>query len=450
MKTTQGTSRPADDPAGAWGKVFAGAAGCCLALALLKFGNPIVIFEKIASPIEPLQLLFDPWPLSWGYLLFAFLVALGAGLYQRPPGIPAWVLWLPAVWIAIQFATVLTSVDRGLSLRTVLHFASVACAFYLGATVLGRLPDQKLFWAPILIAFGMVLADGLYQHFYGLEETRRYFYAYQASHYPNGAPPELLQKIASNRIYATLFYPNTFAGTILLLTPPLLERISRVHATRAAKNTIILLALAACGGCLAWSGSKAGWLIALTMLAFYLSRFPMSQKIRVIGVLSLCIVGVAAFSWRYAGYLKKGATSASARLDYWRAGFEAFKERPLTGYGPGTFMISYKKFKRPEAEMTRLAHNDYLQQATDSGLFAFLAFTTFVWGSLVLLYRKSLRNSAMLAVWMGVVGLSIQSAFEFHTYVPALAWPQFLLLGWLWAWGGREGQRPSTKAVASA
>ena len=450
MKTIQGTSRPADDTAGTWGKVFAGAAGGCLGLALLKFGNPIVFFERIPSPTEPLQLLFDPWPLSWGYFLFAFLVALGAGLYRRPSGIPAWVLWLPAVWIGIQFVTVLTSVDPGLSLRTVAHFSSVACAFYLGAAVLGHLPDHKLFWAPILIAFGMVLADGLYQHFYGLEETRRYFYAYQASHYPKGVPAELLQKIASDRIYATLFYPNTFAGALLLLTPPLIERISRVQATKAAKTTIILLALATCGGCLGWSGSKAGWLIALTMVAFYLSTFPMGQKARVVLVLSLCVVGVAAFSWRYQGYLKKGATSASARLDYWRAGFEAFKERPFMGYGPGTFMISYKKFKRPAAEMTRLAHNDYLQQATDSGLFAFLAFTTFVWGSLVLLYRKSLRNSGMLAVWMGIFGLSIQSAFEFHTYVPALAWPQFLLLGWLWTWAGRERQRPSTKAVASA
>src|SRR4026208_782155 len=115
MKTTQGTSRPADDTAGTRGKVFASAArrtadragrgvkvlasaaGCCLGLALLKFGNPIVFFDKISFPTEPLQLLFYPWPLSWGYLLFAVIVALGAGLYRQPSGIPAWVLWLPAV-----------------------------------------------------------------------------------------------------------------------------------------------------------------------------------------------------------------------------------------------------------------------------------------------------------------------------------------------------------------
>jgi hypothetical protein len=30
-------------------------------------------------------------------------------------------------------------------------------------------------------------------------------------------------------------------------------------------------------------------------------------------------------------------------------------------------MIPYRQLKAPEAEMTRLAHNDYLQQGSDSG-----------------------------------------------------------------------------------
>jgi hypothetical protein len=36
------------------------------------------------------------------------------------------------------------------------------------------------------------------------------------------------------------------------------------------------------------------------------------------------------------------------------------------------------------------------------------------------------------AVWLGLLGLFLHSLMEFHLYYPALAWPAFFLLGWLW------------------
>jgi hypothetical protein len=35
------------------------------------------------------------------------------------------------------------------------------------------------------------------------------------------------------------------------------------------------------------------------------------------------------------------------------------------------------------------------------------------------------------AVWLGVLGWSLQSLVEFGLYIPALAWPAFTFLGWL-------------------
>ena len=37
----------------------------------------------------------------------------------------------------------------------------------------------------------------------------------------------------------------------------------------------------------------------------------------------------------------------------------------------------------------------------------------------------------MFAVWLGVLGWSLQSLVEFGLYIPALAWPAFTFLGWL-------------------
>jgi O-antigen ligase len=110
------------------------------------------------------------------------------------------------------------------------------------------------------------------------------------------------------------------------------------------------------------------------------------------------------------------------------------KTHPVFGTGPGTFSIPYKHLKAPEAEMAKLAHNDYLEQATDSGMVGFLAFSGFTWGSMALLYRGCQRNGwFLLLIWIGLLGWCLQAFIEFGLYIPALAWPVFLLFGVLWA-----------------
>jgi len=104
-------------------------------------------------------------------------------------------------------------------------------------------------------------------------------------------------------------------------------------------------------------------------------------------------------------------------------------------------MVTYRRLKPPQAEMTRLAHNDYLQQASDSGVLGFVAFSLFVTASLWLLYRRSCSDPVRFAVWLALLGLSLHGFVEFNLYVPAIAWPQFFLFGWLWA----NWPIPSTK-----
>src|SRR5436853_1280041 len=76
-----------------------------------------------------------------------------------------------------------------------------------------------------------VLTFGWDQHLGGLEETRRYFFAYLYDH-STALPPEYLKKIRSERIYSTLFYPNALAGVLLLLLPTMLVTIWRLPEPR--------------------------------------------------------------------------------------------------------------------------------------------------------------------------------------------------------------------------
>jgi O-antigen ligase len=104
----------------------------------------------------------------------------------------------------------------------------------------------------------------------------------------------------------------------------------------------------------------------------------------------------------------------------------------LFGTGPGTFGKAYEKVKRPESEMARLAHNDYLQQATDSGIPSFILYAVFIVGAMIQIYwRGDVRKRPMkLAIWLGLLGWSLQGLAEFGLYIPALAWPVFAFIGW--------------------
>ncbi|MGH7973238.1 MAG: O-antigen ligase family protein, partial [Limisphaerales bacterium] len=293
----------------------------------------------------------------------------------------------------------------------------------------------------VLAAFALVLAAGWSQRFGGLEETRRYFYAYV---YPTmqDVPPEYLKKMASNRIFSTLFYPNALAGALLLVTPFCLAAIAgaRRWFTAGARWFLCLVVAAASLACLYWSGSKGGWLLMLllSLVALLRLRFPRRFKVALVGLVLLA--GLAGFFLKYAGFFEKGATSVAARFDYWHAALETAEAHPLVGTGPGTFARPYERLKRPESEMSRLTHNDYLEQASDSGWPAFLLYVAFVVGGLIYGYPRQAPgkgaeggkdNWLAFAVWLGVLGWALQSAEEFSLYIPALAWLACAWLGWL-------------------
>ncbi|HWP84021.1 MAG TPA: O-antigen ligase family protein, partial [Terriglobia bacterium] len=114
-------------------------------------------------------------------------------------------------------------------------------------------------------------------------------------------------------------------------------------------------------------------------------------------------------------------------------GVRIMAAEPWLGTGPGTFQKGYARFKPPEAEMTRLVHNDYLQQGCDTGIPALVLYAAWVFGAVGTLYGRGRALSVEQRwVWLGCAAFAVQSLVEFPLYQPALAWPFFLLLGALW------------------
>lgn len=414
--------------------LFAALAGIFIALGLIKFGNPVILGSDIHTPKALEELRYQSWPIDWAYLGFIPLVLVGLFLGKWKKETPKWALLLPLLWLAWQFVAATKTVDPHLTALTLKHFTACIACFYLGWFALAEVKNLSLLWAGIIIGFFWVIRVGFEQHFGGLEQSRRYFNLYIL---PNLKEPplDLIKKMSTNRIFSTLFYPNTLAATILLFLPITCASLWNFTRKLTFSSRLLLISFFAGSAlaCLFWSGSKSGWLLMLLLFVLAFLHLKVPQTLKNTLVVAFLILGLSGFVLKYATFFQKGATSVVARTDYWKAAVDIFKEHPILGTGPGTFSFSYQKIKPPGAEMARLCHNDYLQQAADSGFPGFLTYFGFIFGILGWLYRNSFvkYELGLFSIWLGVMMISAQSFVEFNLYIPALAWPTFLFLGYL-------------------
>lgn len=435
-----------------WQAVFAALLGFFLAFSFLKFGNPVVLDYLLNQDLNAtnylsatasmtslftgratgFDMIYEPLPVAWGYALLAIIVmvALKVGRLHKPK--PAWLAYLPAVWLFWQLIASTQTINPRLTQVTLAHMTACVVCYYLGLFALSRVTNLKPLWIGLMVGFLLVLWLGLSQHYGGLEATRRSIYEQPDW---QQLPREFLKKLTSGRIYGTLVYPNALAGFILVFLPVTVITAWLLSAKLAVVSRGVIAGTIAYTGlaCLVWSGSKSGWLIALFIGVAILLKSRLQLTIKMILLGLILGLGLTGFYWRHSGYFERGATSVSARFDYWRAAGDTFRRHPVFGTGPGTFAKAYQAVKRPESEMARLCHNDYLEQASDSGFVGFMAYSVFIIGSLAFLYRNSMLRSDLtkLAVWIGLMSWAMQGMVEFGLYIPALAWPVFLFHGWL-------------------
>jgi len=437
-----------------WPAVYAGALGLFLGFSLLKFGNPVILNHLISTPKEWLYAMgseaatnpaFTPaseieaWlelgqPLSFfrGLVLLGGLVVISPLVMVAFPKVSKWLIGLPLAWFIWQLLAATQTVGPRLTQVTLAHFTGCLACYFLGLLVLSQIESLSKFWIGLTVGFVLVLWLGFGQHYGGLEATRRLIYEQ-----PNwqALPPELLKRATTGRIYATLIYPNALAGVLLLLGPPItvaLRQLTRSWPRILGGVLVGLLAYASLA-CLIWTGSKSGWLIAMILATVWVLQVPFPKSIKWGLLAGLLVLGSLGFTLKFAHYFERGATSVTARFDYWQAAWKTALRHPLMGTGPGTFAVPYAAIKNPNSEMARLCHNDYLEQASDSGFPSLLAYGVFLGFVALHLYRERQQFSdpLRLAVGLGLLSWTLQGFVEFGLYIPALAWPAWLFLGWL-------------------
>ena len=141
------------------------------------------------------------------------------------------------------------------------------------------------------------------------------------------------------------------------------------------------------------------------------------------------------------------------REDYWRVAWDAWKERPFTGTGAGTFHYTWLE-ARPGLEGVKQVHNLYLEQGTETGVFAFLALLGFVAVLLGHAGRAALRSEPsgerrlLLAGLVSTLVIYLASSvFEWHWYMPASTLFFFILAAVAAKFASRTDPAPGTGAV---
>ena len=473
--------------------------GFFLGLCILKFGDPVILDQKIFPPANFSEFLSDSWPTHWANWIFFPLAAIiaivaffdgGDGVLRRPQTVaqtsrsvvshPAlrdksarrttsndlpisksaiqqvWepVLLLPVLWLGWQFVSATRTVDPNLTATTLWQFCGCAVCFFIGAFLFNTPRRFNLLLPGILVAFAICLVCAIRQRIefpqdtkfllqeqhlgwtnlppQSLEEMRRD----QTIITTNGVDvvnPTILAKFQKGRVMGTMVYPNALAQIILLLFPVAFVLV--IHGTKNLRPVIrgpaVAVSVALAAGAFFWSGSKFGWLIAIGIGALYLFRLPWPFKFKLAALALVAVLGIGVFAIRFHSYFAHGATSAVARLDYWRAAVQTTLSHPGFGSGPGTFQRPYAMLKSPEAEMARLAHNDYLEQFSDSGFPGGVFYSAWVAIALWIILTRGWKShdAIEIALLLGLFGWSIQELGEFGLYIPASAWTAFTLFG---------------------
>jgi O-antigen ligase len=437
---------------------YAIAFGLFLGLAILKFGNPVILDSKITPPSSLSEFWGFAWPTHWANWIFLPLAIAGAMLAvakrSRWPQ-TKWLWLLPLLWLGWQFFSATQTVDADLTSATLWQFSGCAASYLLGAFLFGDKRALNFLLVGILAAFTFCLVRAIDQHVFEFPQNRQSLIEGEQANWTNTAPelflemkhenviiqtngvdvanPVILAKFAKGRVSGTLVYPNALAGLVLLLFP--VSIILAFNGTKQLRPVIravaIALALFLGGAGFFWTGSKLGWLIAIAVGGVCAFRLNWSMRLKFAALGLIVVVGLGIFAVRFQNYFAAGATSVGARFDYWRAAVQTTGRNPLLGSGPGTFQRPYAKIKSPEAEMARLAHNDFLEQFSDSGIPGGIFYTAWIFLALATVARGVWKsgNQTAFAIFAGLLGWFVQGIGEFGLYVPALAWTAFTLLG---------------------
>ena len=346
-------------------------------LLLITFLTPLAVNLKDAEFGIGISLPSEP--LMFGVLLLFVLKLMHERFYdhkimQHPVTIA---IIINLVWI---FITCFTSEIPIVSIKFMVARLWFVVPFYFaGILLFTDLKNIKKFQWLYVIPLVLVILYTLYNH----------------STYDFDKPH-------SNMVMKPFYNDHTAYGAIIALFLPVFTGFAFARQFKRSYRLIALFVLALLVTGIIFSYSRAAWIsVAASILVFLLIRF----KIRFYWLVLTLMVGIGLFfmfRYQFLDKLEKNKQDSSTdfvehvqsisnissdasnleRINRWAAAIRLFKERPIFGWGPGTYQFVYAPYQRSK-EKTIIstnygdmgnAHSEYIGPMSESGILGMLTF----------------------------------------------------------------------------
>jgi O-antigen ligase len=247
------------------------------------------------------------------------------------------------------------------------------------------------------------------------------------------------------RIYGPYVNRNHYAGLMELLLPFALVMFlspglkPRHKALAALAATLMASTIFICGS----RGGMLACAVQIAVLAaLILSRRTTARMAITVG--AFLLLAFASLAWLGGGELlqrmrsiptdMQSELSGGTRLSIDRDCLRMFLQKPLTGWGLGTFGDVYPEFRSFYTNLSiDQAHNDYLQLLVETGAVGCLLMIWFLFS----VYRSGLRKLQLwpsnseadvtLAAMVAITGILVHSFLDFNLQIPANAALFFVL-----------------------
>ncbi|HEX5147355.1 MAG TPA: O-antigen ligase family protein [Conexibacter sp.] len=368
-----------------------------LTLLALPFRVPIQVGGSTSNLLVPLYVVIAAGALG----------AIAAGLRERSPAVawsPGWLERMLALSVALYGVQATYSADFDKALQQLAFFVvPFALLFVLLAQVE---------WTPRVLRLCLGLLVGLALVFSGIG-----YVEYATKHlFLN---PKL---IASNDLHtyfrtnSVFFDPNIY-GRFLVVA--MLAVAATMLQTARAKTVWIGAAVLAglwAGLVLTLSQSSLGALLVglatLAVLRWGARRVLLPAAAVVVVVLAAVLITPSTFGVN----LHNLDSSSSGRTQLVSGGGSLFAQRPLEGYGSGSFIVEYRRHEGTKltTDSTTASHTIPITVAAEQGLIGLLAYLALLAAALA----RLLRNEAGASVARSAVAAAFL-ALLFHTLVYA-------------------------------
>ena len=388
--------------------------------ALDKLLLGIVLLTPLSLPLYELvpgldfNMFLPTEPLLFGVLiLFIFKMLLDGSFDKKillhPISI---IIFINICWI---FVTSLTSSMPVVSLKFLLSRSWFVVGFYILAIQLFKNKKNigRYFWLYTTSLLIVVIYTFVRQSNYGF-----------------------LDQEAANFAVNPLYNDHTAYAAALVMIIPVMVGLLFLKGYSYFQRIIAFLVLSVLVIALIFSYTRAAWLsFAFAIIMFLIVILKIKFRTFLILTGSTIIVILLFWTQVYMKLEKNRQDSSSdfakqiqsvsnistdasnkERINRWSCAVRMFKERPIFGWGPGTYMFKYAPFQY-SYERTIIstnsgdlgnAHSEYLGPLAESGIFGTISFLAIVLASIyyaMRVYRRTQDKSEKIIVLSVLIGL---------------------------------------------